>query len=265
MSQAHRKLNYEFGKGKHPVLHAPSSTVPLTLVDLQAAAAPVIDQGAEGKCTACAVTGVIETKQRLKNSGKEDGPFSTQGLYYLSRAMRGHQMKDTGSTVTDAMTVAIKQGLIPVALWPDSEPMTMAPSAAAMAAAAQHRLDQVDQRSVPKTLQDLWATLAADGPIAFGFQVPTSFMSKQTERTGVWMGPQKGDKIEGGHAVGLFGYHPGKRAFKVRNSWGVSWGQHGYVWMPEAFVLSNYCDDFHGVVDVPVLLGLDGEPLTGAA
>lgn len=255
MSQAHRKLNYEFGKGKHPLLHAPSPTVPLTLVDLEAAEAPIIDQGAEGKCTACAVDGAVETKMRLKNAGREDGPFSTQGLYYLSRAERGNQGTDSGSTVTDALAVAIAQGLIPVALCPDTWPLMSPPSPEAMAAAAQHRLDQVDQRQVAQTLQDVWATLAADGPVPFGFRVPTSFMSRQVEQTGVWMGPQRGDQIEGGHAVVLVGYHPGRRQFKVRNSWGDAWGIRGHVWVPEAFILSSqWCDDFHAIVDVPALV-----------
>lgn len=255
MSQAHRKLNWQPSrKSADDRYHAPSPSVALTLVDLEAAAAPVIDQGAEGKCTACAVAGVVETKQRLKNGGREDGPFSTQGLYYLSRAMRGNQGQDSGSTVDDALIVAINQGLIPLDLFPDSMPLTAAPPEAAIAAAMKHRLDQVDAPRVRQTLQDLWATLANDGPVAFGFNVPRSFMSAEVETTGVWMGRQGGEPYVGGHAVGLFGYDPVKRMFKVRNSWGIAWGIRGYVWVAESFILSGDCDDFRAVVDVPALV-----------
>lgn|GEM_PF-3599253 len=35
----------------------------------------------------------------------------------------------------------------------------------------------------------------------------------------------------GGHAMCIVGYDDSKEAFKVRNSWGASWGDNGYLWI----------------------------------
>jgi len=48
----------------------------------------------------------------------------------------------------------------------------------------------------------------------------------------------------GGHAVLAVGYDQAKRAFIVRNSWGVSWGFGGYCWFPFEYVAdTDLADD----------------------
>ena len=45
----------------------------------------------------------------------------------------------------------------------------------------------------------------------------------------------------GGHAVVAVGYKPikGQLYFECRNSWGTSWGDHGYFWMPAGYITSS--------------------------
>jgi hypothetical protein len=64
-----------------------------------------------------------------------------------------------------------------------------------------------------------------------------------------WTGPQvqssgvvpDWSSEDGGHAVVLAGYRvtPSGRQFLVHNSWGPSWGDHGYGWISEAMIKSH--------------------------
>ncbi len=57
--------------------------------------------------------------------------------------------------------------------------------------------------------------------------------------------PKANEKVLGGHAVMAVGFDAQKKLMLVRNSWGSSWGQKGYFWMPfEYFTNSNLSDDF---------------------
>ena len=82
--------------------------------------------------------------------------------------------------------------------------------------------------------------LASGCPISFGFTVYESFESEAVAQNGIVPMPQPGERVLGGHAVVAVGYKPikGQLYFECRNSWGESWGDHGYFWMPSAYVAS---------------------------
>lgn len=70
---------------------------------------------------------------------------------------------------------------------------------------------------------------------------------------------QKAALLADGHSVALVGYRrdtafPGGGYFIFRNSWGASWGDHGYGYMPFAYVL-DYAND---------LVAYDTEDITTA-
>lgn len=43
------------------------------------------------------------------------------------------------------------------------------------------------------------------------------------------------------HAMVLSGYDDSKHAFRVRNSWGTSWGDNGSIWVDYDFFMNNFC------------------------
>ena len=58
-------------------------------------------------------------------------------------------------------------------------------------------------------------------------------MSYNVARTGVMPDPNtRRERLLGGHAVLLVGYNKSKKVFIARNSWGTSWGDRGYFYMP---------------------------------
>ena len=56
-----------------------------------------------------------------------------------------------------------------------------------------------------------------------------------------WKKVSKNDKLLGGHCVLAVGYHP-EKGFIIRNSWGDTWGENGYTWLPyEDWPIVNEC------------------------
>ena len=49
----------------------------------------------------------------------------------------------------------------------------------------------------------------------------------------------RGLTLLGGHAIPIIGYDDTKKAFKVQNSWGTSWGLNGFFYMPYSVFMST--------------------------
>jgi C1A family cysteine protease len=62
--------------------------------------------------------------------------------------------------------------------------------------------------------------------------------------------PAPTDRCVGGHAVLVVGYDLNAKTFKVRNSWGNSWGQAGYFTLPFDYLLGGLGADFWTLVAV---------------
>jgi C1A family cysteine protease len=96
---------------------------------------------------------------------------------------------------------------------------------------------------VPRNLRSLRMCLAEGFPFVFGFSVYESFGS--VGATGKAYLPEKGESLEGGHAVAAIGYDDSENRFLVRNSWGSEWGNAGYFTMPYNYLLNTeLSDDF---------------------
>ena len=74
-------------------------------------------------------------------------------------------------------------------------------------------------------------------------------MSVQTvDTTGVVPMPQFGENALGGHSVEVVGYNIATRMFTFKNSWGTSWGDKGYGYMPFANLQDpNLSGDFWAI------------------
>jgi C1A family cysteine protease len=87
---------------------------------------------------------------------------------------------------------------------------------------------------------DIIEALKREHPVVFGVFVGKSFMN---------LGPDgnvkiiKNEVLEGAHAMLIVGVD-GRGNYIVRNSWGDSWGDKGYCYMPYAYLDEYDADDF---------------------
>ncbi len=218
-------------------------------IDLTNKCPAVYDQGEIGSCTANAIGGAIEfdqMKQRLRDTFMPSRLF----VYYNERAMENTIGEDAGAMIRDGIKSVAKQGVCPEKMWPyDPTPfppnphLTKKPSAACYKEALKHTA--VRYQRVPRNLSQMKGCLASGYPFVLGFTVYESFESDEVAHTGVMPMPSGKEHVLGGHAVVAVGYDDKQRRFRVRNSWGRSWGLKGYFTMPYAYLLdANLSDDF---------------------
>jgi len=232
----HRDYHYTFKK---------TTEIPIK-VDLSDKMPKIVDQGQLGSCTANALAAIFEYDQ-LKDSMKFF-EVSRLFIYYFERFIEGTVSSDSGAYLRDGMKVLGTYGVVPETEWPyNIQKFRMRPPQNLCDEAIHNR--GLTYYAVDATVESFKETLSNGFPVIIGFSVPESFESVETTRTGFMKVPDRSEDILGGHAVVICGYddeleHNGTKGyFKVRNSWGSSWGQQGYFWMPYDFVKMNMCAD----------------------
>src|SRR5262245_48463145 len=229
--------------------------------DLRQWFSPIEDQGQLGSCTANAVVGLLEYYER-RASGKHIDA-SRLFLYKVTRDMLGVK-GDTGAYLRSAMGALATFGSPPEKYWPyniarfDVEPTAFCFAFAENYKALQYyRLDPPG--TTPQQLLDRIKSAVASGlPSCFGFTV---YSSIRQAANGKIPFPVTNEHVEGGHAIVIAGYddtvkvtnpNPGGKtttgAFLIRNSWGTSWGQQGYGWLPYEYVLQSLATDFWALI-----------------
>jgi C1A family cysteine protease len=218
-------------------------------IDLTDQCPAVYDQGEIGSCTANAIGGAIEfdqMKQRLRDIFIPSRLF----VYYNERAMENTVEEDAGAMIRDGVKSVAKEGVCPEKMWPyDPTPfppnprLAKKPSALCYKEASKHTA--VRYQRISRNLSQMKGCLAAGYPFVLGFTVYESFESDDVARTGLMPMPSRKEHVLGGHAVLAVGYDDKQSRFRVRNSWGTSWGLAGYFTMPYAYLLDgNLSDDF---------------------
>jgi len=236
------------------------STIPDT-VDLRQWCSPIEDQQALGSCTANAAVGAVELLQRAYYGNHID--MSRLFVYKTTRNLM-QRTGDTGATIRGTMKALAMFGSPPEQYWDyDIQDFDLEPSQFAYAmgqnykAISYYRLDpQIKTtEAMSQTVQRIQQQLAWGIPCVFGFIVFYSVPRPGDGKIDIPM-PTPGDYPMGGHAVLAVGYDnnrmmptttPGKSvkgAFLIRNSWGTSWGDGGYGWLPYSFVRSGLAVDW---------------------
>ena len=201
----------------------------------------VEDQGQIGSCVANASTSAMEYL-RIK-LGLQVTEFSRLFLYYITRVWieKGQAGDDSGCQIRDAVKALARWGVCHEATWPYSKGYDQDPTGEAKREAEQHRA--VHYWRCP-SLRAIKVSLVQGYPVIGGFSVPESIDSEATRTTGIVAYPLPSEGYVGGHAVLFVGYDDATKLLKFENSWGKSWGDKGFGYLPYKYVETWLASDF---------------------
>jgi len=202
-------------------------------IDLRGQCEPDRDQGNVGACTAFATTGMLWYDRHRQ--GEPDFAYSELFLYYNSRA---DKKADTGTTIRNSIKAALRVGVCNEELWPYNEDHEfLHPAPGCYQDALLHR--GVEYQRVPQDLLHMQSVLAGGNVLVVGFTVFSSFESSTVATTGIVPMPARGEQELGGHAVLLVGYDDARQVFTCQNSWGATWGDKGFFYIPYQYLLNS--------------------------
>lgn len=212
------------------------------LIDLRPKDTPIDDQGSLGSCTGNA-SGANYNFEHI-NEGFGQFKASRLFIYYNARVMEDSVKSDSGAMLRDCFkSLGIGDsgvGVCSEEIWKykinrfASKPCSKCYSEALKDQA-------IEYMTVQQTPTQLKGCLTDGHPFTFGFSVYSNFMGISSN--GIMDMPQ--GSVEGGHAVMCIGFDNARQSYIVRNSWGETWGDKGYFYMPYEYMHNiDLCDDF---------------------
>jgi C1A family cysteine protease len=242
----------------------PAASLP-AVVDLRQYCSPIENQQNLGSCTANAGVGIVEYFERRAFGKHLEG--SRLFVYKTTRNLM-QVNGDTGAWLRNVMDALVICGVPEEKYWPyntadfDKEPPSFVYAMADNYEALKYFCHDPLGSNVPTStvLASIKQYLATGIPAMFGFWGFNSF--DKTNVPGGIPFPGPGESAQWGHAIVAIGYDDNKKikntaynrettgALLIRNSWGTTWGDYGYGWMPYQYVLSKLAMDFWSLISM---------------
>lgn len=227
---------------------AVATATPANSIDLRAYSV-ITNQQNEGSCTAYAVAGAMQVLARASNR-RDD--MSAQHLWNLQRKT---------PSIAPSINTAMANYLAPTSVWPNgsfTSPKVSNPNSYGFATITK-------ARSIPQGLNSILTELSAGRPVIAGSTLNDSWRYMNSK--GV-INPNvgaSGNWMHAAHAYVLVGYTNDNRVagggyFIVKNSWGTSWGDRGYAYMPY-----SYCSQQRARGGYCVFYTVDGVDIRGSS
>lgn len=188
--------------GRLPAPDARDRRFPLSLITPKVVAVQtrywrcgsVLDQGDTSQCVAYAWSQFLQSEPTMTQLPSSSYPAE---LYHSAQLLDEFAGEDyDGTSVRGGVKALQEQGRIASYLW-------------------SRRADEVRR------------FVLSQGIVVMGTDWYSSMF--EPERTNNFLIPR--GSIEGGHAWLITGYSQQRAAFRMCNSWGVAWGDHGHAWI----------------------------------
>ena len=246
-----RDIKRRYGTGEIP--HIDKHPV----ADLRGYLYHVYDQGDLNSCTAnvvCAAYGVVlQKKAAMMNHVFYDFDPARLFVYYNSRGHHPDMTVDTGATLRNSLKVMRSFGVCRESFWPYQElQFSKKPLSASYQDAMGNNITEYE--SLVQDIDQFRACLHEGFPFAFGFEIYEDSFDRIT-RNGLMPIPSDAEiasttDLET-HAALAVGYDDNTRHITVLNSWGDSFGDKGYFYMPYDYITDpDRAFDFWKIAEV---------------
>lgn len=231
-----------------------------SVVDLSYWCSEIEDQGSLNSCTALAGIALLEYFMNRSNGKYTDA--SSLFLYKATRELMNLK-GDVGASVRETMKAMALFGTPPEQYWRYDEAKVNEDPPSFCYSFAQNyqalKYFRLDYAGILKEvlIVQIKAVIATGFPCVFGFTIYTSAYEDSNYQSGLIPFPNhQRDRVVGGHSVVAVGYDdyrkierkdrpdPSEGAFLIRNSFGTSWGNGGYGWLPYDYVLAGLTADW---------------------
>lgn len=214
------------------IYRSDSTEVLREYVDLREWDTIVESQGSLGSCSSNALTNAYELTV-IRNYPEYFKHLSRLFIYYNARAMYGSISEDNGIYLRDGLKSLEKFGVCSEELWSyDIEKFNTKPSDECYKDAKKRKILKY-QKLI--SIYYITQVLNNNKPVVFGMEIYDSFMDLNERISTVYL-PSRKEKSHGSHAMCMVGYDLKKRLFLAKNSFGSSWGDKGYCWIPFDYI-----------------------------
>jgi C1A family cysteine protease len=226
-------------------------TAPPSSVDLRAAWWAIDDQEDTGSCVGWATAeGVVRYHMVKAGTLPKNVQLSPRFVWmgsketdqYVARAETF--IEEAGTSLKAAMDIVRKYGSVTMDLLPFHivTKMFVGHENAFYIQAAQRKI--ASYFNLHRDLNQWKTWLATQGPILAGLSVDHTW--DNAGATGGNIDVFMPNTVRGGHAIAIVGYTASGR-FIVRNSWGTTWGDHGFGYVSAAYIAAGFFDESYGV------------------
>ncbi|MBQ5888012.1 MAG: C1 family peptidase [Bacteroidaceae bacterium] len=199
-------------------------------VDLRKQFTPVKNQGELSSCSAFAIVGIYE--YILKKNCQKDTRLSELFSYYNARERQGSD--DKATSLYDNIMGIGEKGICLEEKFPYTTDIDKEPGAEAYDDAQTRKINKA--LNVERDVEHIKSAVSEGYPVAISLCLYDSFSSAPA---GFVPHPST-EEVESGekgyHAMIVCGYSDKDKVFIVRNSWGDSFGDKGYCYIPYSYI-----------------------------
>lgn len=208
---------------------------------------PVRNQGSLGSCVGFACAALKEWQEVKQRAWTPFRNVAESWIYWNAKDLDPWGIFEEGTSYRYALKVLQKEGVPTESCWPYQPYNSLegrgSPTWYAKIVA---RWGKVSTYARVESVPQMRESIHLHGPLLIGV-ICFEGIFNPTEN-GVIPVPKTGAREMGGHAMLIVGYDDNLKAFRVRNSWGATWADNGYGWLPYAYV-DKYMIDVWSVVD----------------